>query len=124
MSVLFLLAGCFSVERASSPYLGAETDSHVIVSNYGWNLFGCVPICCGNAAADACCPFVFFRDDVKSQLAFDRLQALARERGCRVDNVVDFDDRYVVFDFIYAPVPWVIQYKEVNFSALLVKEER
>lgn len=120
MSML-VLSGCFSVEMASSKALGEDNVAHVSVSNYGWTLFGYVPLLCGNANFDSWCPFVFFRDDIRPELAHEKLMDLAREKGCRVEDLNLMGDNAVLFDAYYAPVPWIIVYKETNISANLVR---
>ena len=119
-----LLAGCFTVEMASSPSLGEDSVAHVTIGNYGWMLFGCVPLLCGNANFDSWCPFVFFRDDIKPEFAYEKLMALAEEKGCRVEDINMLGDNAVLFDAYYAPVPWIIVYKETNLSANLVRRGR
>ena len=92
------------------------------MSNYGWTLFGCVPLVCGNANADSWCPFTFFWNDLKPEQAKSRLDAVAAERNAVAKDVWYYGTNDVLFDAYYAPVPWVIVYKEVNISANLVKK--
>ena len=120
---LALCAGCFSGEVAESPMLGESSAGHVVVSNYGWTLFGCVPVVCGNANAESWCPFVFFRDDLKPEFAKAKLDTVTAERGAIAKDVWYYGTNDVLFDFYYTPLPWVIVYKEVNLSANLVKKE-
>lgn len=123
MTGLLALAGCFSVESAKAPpVMGEDAVEHVIVYNYGWNLFGCLPVVCGNGNFDSWCPFAFFRNEVRQDLAQAKLVDYADERNCDLRDLMVFDDRDVFFDFYYAPIPWVIQYKEINLSATLVKK--
>lgn len=116
------LTGCFSVDIAASPVLGPQVEEHVVVCNYGWNLFGCLPLVCGNENRDSWCPFTFFKDEVSLDLAYAQVAARAKRTGCKVSDLVVNDDRCVMFDCFYVVVPWVIQYKEVNLSALLVRD--
>ena len=116
------LSGCFALEPAKAPpVLGEDAVEHVIVYNYGWNLFGCLPVVCGNDNEESWCPFTFFRDEVRLDLAQAKLFNRAESLGCDVRDYAVLKDRDVFFDFYYAPIPWVIQYKEVNCSATLVK---
>ena len=66
------LAGCLSIDTAETRSGGGE---HVLARNYGWTLFNCIPIICGNASADATMGCVMFRDDV----TMERLQAKLAE---------------------------------------------
>ena len=119
---LALCTGCYTVEVVDSPVFGDASAGHVTVSNYGWTLFGCVPVVCGNANADGWCPFAFFRNDLKPEQAMARLDAAAAARNAVEKDVWYFGTNDVLFDFYYAPIPWVIVYKEVNLSANLVKK--
>ena len=67
------LAGCFSLETARINTNGRE---HVLASNYGWYLFHCIPLACGNASKDPWFPWVLFRDDV----TLDKIQSRFMER--------------------------------------------
>ncbi len=121
-AALALCAGCYSVEIAESPVLGPFSAGHVTVSNYGWTLFGYVPVVCGNANADSWCPFTFFWNDLKPEQAKARLDAVAAERNATETDVWYYGTNDVLFDFYYSPIPWIIVYKEVNLSANLVKK--
>lgn len=121
-AALFASGGCFVLESAKAPAAcGDAVDEHLIAYNYGWNLFGCIPIVCGNANEDSWCPFAFFRNDVTHERVAERMRRYAERKGVRLEEVTCLDDRDVFFDLYYAPVPWIIQYKEVNFSAMTVK---
>ena len=113
--------GCFSVDVAESPVLGERSGGHAVVCNYGWTLFGCVPLVCGNEKLDSWCPLTFFKDEITPEFAHGKLIALAEKRGCDLEDLNLMGDNDVLFDAWYAPVPWIIQYKEVNFSAMTVK---
>ena len=117
------LCGCFSVDVADSPILGERSGGHVAICNYGWTLFGCVPLVCGNANPDSWCPLTFFKDEIKPELAHGKLVALAEERGCDLEDLNLMGDNDVLFDAWYAPVPWILVYKETNLSANLVRRE-
>ena len=126
-AVLALLAGacgCFSVDVAESPVLGERSGGHAVVCNYGWTLFGCVPLVCGNENLDSWCPLTFFRDEIRPELAHAKLIALAEDRKCDLEDLNLMGDNYVLFDAWYAPVPWILVYKETNLSANLVHRER
>ena len=118
------LAGCFSVEVASSPVLGEEVKQHVIVGNYGWYLFGYVPLVCGNERLDSWCPISIFCDEVDPQVAYEKARRLSELEGCEIGNFHMVDDNVVMFEFysIPVPIPWVVVRKEVSLSAYLVKK--
>lgn len=116
-----MLAGCFTEDVVESSVMGERSAGHVVICNYGWTLFGCVPIVCGNANADSWCPFTFFKDEIRPEYAHAKLFALAETRGTSVEDLHELGDNDVLFDAWYAPVPWIIVYKETNVSANLVK---
>ncbi len=117
-----LMGGCFSVETAKVPMPASGADEiHVTSVNYGWDLFACLPIVCGNDNFDSWCPFTFFKDEVKSELAMAKVRKVAAEKDMEIRNVQMWTDRDIFFDCYYVVVPWVIQYHETNVSAVLVK---
>lgn len=117
-----LLAGCFSVDVASSPILDEEVVKHVTVENCGWYLLGCVPIVCGNENLDSSCPLSFFCDEVRSEIVYSKLEALADCEGCKIADLYFKKDNDVLFDAYYAPTAWLVVYKNVCVSANLVKK--
>ena len=118
------LAGCYSVEVASSPVLGEEVKQHVIVDCYGWYLFGSVPLICGNKNVDSWCPISVFRDDINPQVAYENVKSLSEREGCEIDNFHLVDDNEVMFEFysIPVPIPWIVVRKEISLSAYLVEK--
>jgi len=116
------LVGCYTAEVATSPVLGPEVVSHVSINNYGWRLFGCLPLVCGNANADSWSSIVFFRNDLDPQIAKAKLEKIARDAEATPTDVWFYDDDDVLFDAYYALIPWVITYKEVSLSANLVRK--
>ena len=124
LALLTGVCGCFSVDVVESPVLGERSGGHAVVCNYGWTLFGCVPLVCGNENLDSWCPLTFFRDEIRPELAHAKLIALAEGRNCDLEDLNLMGDNYVLFDAWYAPVPWILVYKETNISANLVRRER
>lgn len=108
------LSGCLSIDTAATAYGGGE---HVLARNYGWTLFNCIPLFCGNASADATCGFVMFRDDVTMERVQAKLAeyAAGREIVCPVYHNAD-----TVFITLFGfPIPYLICYNEVSVSATL-----
>ena len=79
-------AGCFSVDVASSPVLGEDVAKHVTVENYGWYLFGCLPLACGNEKLDSWCAFSLFCDEVRPDIAYGKLEDIAKREGCEIQD--------------------------------------
>ena len=120
-ALLLVPCGCFTVEEASSPALGSGVKKHVLVENYGWYLFGCVPIVCGNENVDSWCPFSLFSDEVEMPIAYSKLEELAEREGCKIADLHIDDDNEVLFNAYYVTIPWVVVCKDVSISANLVE---
>ena len=127
------LAGCFSIDRGTSDAFrnsrlnvtDGEPVEHVLVANYGWYLFDCVPIVCGNAKPGASFPFRFFGDNVKADMLQDRLVKYAADKRNDIVDLHYFHNSNVLFTIpglnIPVPVPYVLCYREIQFSGVLVK---
>ena len=144
------LSGCFSIDRGP---LIRTNEEHVLISNYGWYLFGLIPLACGNAAEDAPLPFVFFRNDVTMDKIQRRFMMYAEDYGRRVATENEttneygkpptrISERVKVRDLAYTtsesvmfnipgfnfpmPVPYLLTYQEIQLSGVLdrVQEER
>lgn len=127
-----LLAGCYSMEISDNGLLRDsgldEADGkpveHVLVSNYGWYLFNCVPLVCGNAAPDETFPWSFFTDEVNPVLLHDRMMTYAKSENCDVRDLVMSRDEKVFFEIpgsdIPCPIPFLLCYHEVQISGVLV----
>lgn len=137
MSFSVLLAGCFSFETTP---LGGSTGrslklqsthgkatEHVVVSNFGWYLFNCWPIVCGNAHENRRTPWVFFRNDVDEDLLQRRLMKYAAARGCNATDVNLFNNAEVLMSIgvggVSLPVPYLISYRELQYSCSLVAKD-
>lgn len=130
-----LLCGCYSMDVATNEALRNSelTDGvnepleHVLVSNYGWYLFNCIPLVCGNATPDAVFPWKFFGDHVNPILLHDRLMTYAGSKNADMKNLSFSRDEKVFFDIpgsdIPCPIPFLVSYQEVQFSAVLIKRE-
>jgi len=113
-----LAAGCFSIEHAR---IQATGEYHVFASNYGWYLFGSLPIVCGNANPDAVLPFVFFRDDVTMDKIQRRVLSHSKNLNSgKVCNLSYYNDNMVLFEFpgvnFPVPVPYVLTYRGIQLS--------
>ncbi len=117
-----MLCGCFSVKVASSPILGDDVKSHVTVDNYGWYLFGCVPLACGNEKLDSWCAFSLFCDEVRPEIAYGKLKDVAARENCEIRDFRMVNDNDVLFDFFGYNIPWIVVTKEVRISANLAKK--
>lgn len=116
------LAGCFSVEMASSPVLGEDVAKHVTVETYGWYLFGGIPLACGNENLDSWCPFSLFCDEVRPEIAYGKLKDAAIKENCKIRDFHFVNDNDVLFEAFNVTFPWIIVTKEVCISANLSKK--
>lgn len=123
------LSGCFSIERGPLRHSG---EDHILVGNYGWYLFHCIPVACGNASKDPLVPFVSFRDDVtldKIQSRFmDEAGKYAAERGRELKDVDIHDLAYSTSESVMLtipgfqvplPIPYLLTYREVQLSGVI-----
>ena len=120
-SALAAAQGCFSIERARIESNGEE---HLFVSNYGWYLFGCVPLVCGNASEDPLFPIVFFRDDVTMEKIQGRFMKRAKEtKHDRIYNLSYSNDDSILFEIpgldFPLPIPYVFTYREMQLSGVM-----
>lgn len=113
-------SGCFSVDRATLQTTGEE---HILVSNYGWMLFGEIPLCCGNANPGGITPWVFFRNDVTMDKIQRRLVDTAKESGKSLSNIIYHNKENILFSVplteIDIPIPYLICYREIQLSGVM-----
>ena len=118
---LFALSGCFTTEVKRLPSTGEE---HVLVSNYGWNLFTCIPLLCGNALPEEerLLPWAFFRNDVPLEKVQSALSQYAKKQGKEITNLVYRNDNKILLNIpgeIPIPIPYILCYREVQLSGVL-----
>lgn len=130
-----MLAGCFSMDIATtnslkksalSPEDGSPKE-HVVVSNYGWYLFNCIPLACGNATPGASFPWKIFSNQVTSGILHDRMMAHAAALNADIKDLAFFRDEKVIFDLpgtdFPIPIPYVLCYREIQFSGTLTQRK-
>jgi len=135
LSGLAFLTGCFSMDIAQTDSLRESALSsnngkpleHVVVSNYGWYLFNCIPLACGNAAPDAFFPWRLFSNHVTSNILHDRMMAHAASINADVRDLTFFRDEKVIFDLpgtdFPIPIPYVLCFREIQFSGTLTQRK-
>ncbi len=120
VSALFLSAGCFSIDVAANRH---TRERHVLVTNYGWYLFGKIPLVCGNVSPRRFTPFAFFRDDVTMDKIQSRFIDFARKEGCEARDMMYHMSDQVLFTLpgssISFPLPYFITYREIQLSGVL-----
>ena len=121
VGVAAFLSGCFSIDRADLMRTGEE---HVLVSNYGWYLFGIIPLCGGNADVDAWTPWVLFRNDVTMDKIQNRFMQYKTANGHEnVRDLVYNNYESVMFEFpglgLPVPIPYVLTFKEIQLSGVM-----
>lgn len=120
----FCLTGCFSLQKAAIRTTGQE---HVHVANYGWFLFHCIPVACGNASLNAWTPWVHFRDDVTMDKIQGRFMNYANGQGCAVTDMDYVTNESVMLNIpglnFLLPIPYLLTYREIQLSGVLTKQE-
>ena len=122
LTVALSLAGCFSLDSSRDPATGNE---HVLVSNYGWRLFNCIPLFCGNAynGRDQLGPWAFFRDDVTLEKIQGRFMDYAKENGRTISDLSYHNYETVLFTIpstaIPIPIPYIVCYREIQLSGVV-----
>jgi hypothetical protein len=115
-------SGCFTLDSAQIPFSGEK--KHVYVSNYGWYLFGYVPLLCGNAAEERLFPSVLFRDDVTLDKVQSRFVKVANDNGKnKISELAYTNTDSVLFEIpglnIPIPLPYIFTYKEIQLSGVM-----
>ena len=133
LAALMLTAGCVSVQRAGrvvptgTTIQGTEgtPDEHVHVSNFGYYLFNCIPLFCGNTAQDQRGNTIWFSDEVTLEKTQDIMLDEVRSRKCQVTEI----QPQVKSTCFFGAIPYVgttfgiVWYKEVQMSAMLVRPQ-
>lgn len=121
LAAAFAAGGCFSLETARIHSSGCD---HVLASNYGWYLFHCIPVACGNASKDPWFPWAIFRDDV----TLDKIQSRFMES---TDPVKVRDLSYSTQESVMLqipglnfplPIPYLLTYREIQLSGTTERE--
>lgn len=128
-----VLGGCYSMDVGTNAALRnselvEDVDKpieHVLISNYGWYLFNCIPLVCGNAMPGESFPWKFFADHVDPVLLHDRMMTYAKSKNANLKNIVIARDERVFFEVpgteIPCPLPFFVCYQETQLSGVLVK---
>lgn len=128
-----MLGGCFSMDVATNAALRdselvenrSKPIEHVLISNYGWYLFNCIPIVCGNATPGESFPWKFFTDQVNPILLHDRMMTYANSKNANLKDIVFTRDERVFFQVpgpdVPCPIPFFVCYREIQLSGVLVK---
>lgn len=130
-----LIAGCYSMDISTTDTLKGSALSadegapieHVVVANYGWFLFDCLPIVCGNATPGATFPWKFFSNQVTPALLHDQLMAHAASIHADARDLIFLRDENIIFNVpgtnFPLPLPYVLTYREIQFSAVLTQRK-
>ena len=105
---------------------GGEVIEHYQVQNYGWYLFDTLPLVCGDTDPDATIPFSLFSDEVRTDTVTGIFNEHVRSMGAKPVSVAVLCDDRVTFEVpglsIPLIIPYIICYREVQISALLVSD--
>jgi len=128
-----LFSGCVSVQKANrvapagvsiqgSPGTPVE---HVHVSNYGYYLFNCIPLFCGNTMTDSRGETVWFSNEVTLAKVQEVMLEEVRSRKCHVTEI----QPYARSTCFFSAIPYIgntlgiLWFKEVQMSAVLVRPD-
>ena len=110
LGVTLCLTGCLSIDTAPVK----DGGEHIMVNNYGVKFCNWIPLFCGNAADDASCGFVLFRDDVTVEKLQHRLVAAANGRMIECPS---YDVKSTIFHTLFGlPIPYLFTSKEITLS--------
>lgn len=116
------LTGCLSVDSADSRPAGGE---QLLVGNFGWRLFDCIPLFCGNAThgKDRVGGIAFFRNDVTPEKVQAYFMAEAAERGKRPEDLTFHNEDSIMLHIpllaFELPIPYVLTYERIQLSGVL-----
>ena len=133
LAALMLTAGCVSVQRTGRVAPKGTTiqgtagtpDEHVHVSNFGYYLFNCIPIFCGNTAQDHRGNTIWFSNEVTLDKTQDIMLDEVRSRKSQIAAL----QPQVKSTCFFGAIPYVgttfgiLWYKEVQMSAMLVRPQ-
>lgn len=132
-SALLTGGGCVTIDESHPGTLDkfaiASTkggpEEHIVVSNYGYYLFNCIPIFCGNVNPDSSSAISMFSDDVTLEATQKVLIDTVKARKCRVVSLQPYAKSTCFFSMIpyLGNTLGLVWYKEVQMSAVLVKPE-
>ncbi len=121
---LLLFSGCMSIERSSTEYVTeggiVVPGEQVFISNYGYYLFGSIPLFTGNETGTGT---TFFSDGATLDKTQKYLSELADKEGAAVVHVQPMVHSTCSFSAIpiVGTTFGLFWYKEVQLSATLVK---
>ena len=129
-----MLCGCYSLEVSDNSALRNSKSAngtgkpleHVLIANYGWFLFNCVPLVCGNASTGDSFPWKFFSDHVNPETIHDRMMEHAASKNANVEELVTSYDEKVFLQIpeVQVPIPFLLCYREVQASGVLVERKK
>lgn len=121
---VLLCSGCMSIERSSTEYVTeggiVVPGEQVFISNYGYYLFGSIPLFTGNETGTGT---TFFSDGATLDKTQKYLSELADKEGAAVVHVQPMVHSTCGFSAIpiFGTTFGLFWYKEVQLSATLVK---
>ena len=136
LTLPLLIGGCYFRYAATSPALqncqyaegGGEVIEHLFVENYGWYLFGTIPLFCGDTDENNSFPLVFFEDQATREAITRRFNERVKELNAKAVGVSYVNANAVTFDVPGLNFPLVIPYiictRDVQISGTLIKETK
>ena len=135
LAVALTAAGCCTrcsvapVHMKGLGVVGAsgEFAEHYHVRNCGWYLFDKIPLLCGNADPNSLCGITLFSDQVRTDTMMRLFNDRVRATGTKPASVATIVDDWVTLEVpgVSFPLilPYIICYREVQISGVLVREK-
>ena len=133
LAAAFLLAGCYSMDTASTTQfrndrilgVDAQPIGHAVVSNYGWYLFDKFPLVCGNPDPASASAWSFFDDEVTPNAVQNDLTRYAAKNECEVVDLNFYRDSTCMLPIPYVNTTFgILWYREIQVSGVLVRPHR
>lgn len=133
LAAVLLLAGCYSMETATTTQfrndrilgIDAQPVGHAVVSNYGWYLFDKFPLVCGNPDPTSSAAWSFFDDEVTPDAVQNDLTRYAAKNKCEVVDLNFYRDSTCMLPIPYVNTTFgILWYREIQVSGVLVRPDR
>lgn len=122
--IAVFISGCMSIERSATEYVTAGDivvpGEQILISNYGYYLFGFIPLFTGSDTGSGTS---FFVDDATLDKTQKYLSKLADEEGAAVVHIqpkVSSTCSFSVIPMIGSTLG-IVWYKDVQLSATMIK---
>lgn len=129
------VSGCYFKYASGGPHVercryhdtGEQVVEHLFVENYGWYLFGTIPLFCGDTDESSRFPLTFFDDQCNTDVLRQRFNEHVAQKGLEARGISVVNSDVVTFDvpgFAFPVIiPYIICARDIQISGTLVKKE-